>query len=94
MHAEEFLQLQREIERALEQTKMDWENGRRQLEQYQHDVERCSRQLEDASNALRQAHDNVPDIGHDIGKAFFVRPINVPSEPALIHIAVLGSGLG
>ncbi|CZR45511.1 uncharacterized protein FPRO_15313 [Fusarium proliferatum ET1] len=71
LHAEEFLQLQREIERELEQTKMDWENGRRQLEQYQHDVERCSRQLEDASNALRQAHDNVPDIGNDIGKAFF-----------------------
>ncbi|SCN69825.1 uncharacterized protein FFB20_03767 [Fusarium fujikuroi] len=53
LHAEEFLQLQREIERVLEQTKMDWENGRRQLEQYEHDVERCSRQLEDASNALR-----------------------------------------
>ncbi|KAG4263092.1 hypothetical protein FPRO03_10455 [Fusarium proliferatum] len=45
LHAEEFLQLQREIERALEQTKMDWENGR--------------------------PHDNVPDIGNDIGKAFF-----------------------
>ncbi|CVL04152.1 uncharacterized protein FMAN_14754 [Fusarium mangiferae] len=71
LHAEEFLQLQREIERALDQTKMDWENGRCQLEQYQYDVERCSRQLEDASNALRQAHDNVPDIGNDIGKAFF-----------------------
>ncbi|KAF5632508.1 hypothetical protein F25303_9375 [Fusarium sp. NRRL 25303] len=71
LHAEDFLQLQREIERALEQTKTDWENGRRQLEQYQHDVERCSRQLEDASNALRQAHDDVPDIGNDIGKVFF-----------------------
>ncbi|VTT68688.1 unnamed protein product, partial [Fusarium fujikuroi] len=58
LHAEEFLQLQREIERVLEQTKMDWENGRRQLEQYEHDVERCSRQLEDASNAL-QARNRV-----------------------------------
>ncbi|KAL9561010.1 hypothetical protein ACKAV7_014854 [Fusarium commune] len=41
---------------------MDWENGRRQTEQYQQDVERCSRQMEDASNALRQAHDDVPEI--------------------------------
>lgn len=73
---------------------MDWENGRRQLEQYQHNIERSSCQLEDASNALRQAQDNVPDIGNDIGKAFFVRPINLPSEPALIHITVLGTGLG
>ncbi|KAJ9414455.1 hypothetical protein FOXG_12354 [Fusarium oxysporum f. sp. lycopersici 4287] len=49
---------------------MDWENGRRQTEQYQQDVERCSRQMEDASNALRQAHDDVPDIGNQIGVMF------------------------
>ncbi|KAI7766358.1 hypothetical protein LZL87_012596 [Fusarium oxysporum] len=70
LHADEFQQLQREIERALEQTKMDWENGRRQTEQYQQDVERCSRQMDDASNALRQAHDDVPDIGNQIGGMF------------------------
>ncbi|WKT53202.1 hypothetical protein QSH57_003764 [Fusarium oxysporum f. sp. vasinfectum] len=46
---------------------MDWENGRRQTEQYQQDVERYSRQMEDASNALRRAHDDVPDIGNQIG---------------------------
>ncbi|KAG7406347.1 hypothetical protein Forpe1208_v013895 [Fusarium oxysporum f. sp. rapae] len=72
LHADEFQQLQREIERALEQTKMDWENGRRQTEQYQQDVERCSRQMDDASNALRQAHDDVPDIGNQIGGMFSV----------------------
>ncbi|KAF5551214.1 hypothetical protein FMEXI_3330 [Fusarium mexicanum] len=71
LHAEELQQLKREIERASEQTKMDWENSRRQMEQYQEDVARYSRQLEDASNALSQAHDNVPDIGNDIGRAFF-----------------------
>ncbi|EMT69141.1 hypothetical protein FOC4_g10005246 [Fusarium odoratissimum] len=49
---------------------MDWENGRRQTEQYQQDVERYSRQMEDASNALRQAHDDVPDIGNQIGGMF------------------------
>ncbi|KAF4503484.1 hypothetical protein FAGAP_265 [Fusarium agapanthi] len=70
LHAEELQQLQREIERASEKTKMDWENSRSQTEQYQEDVARCSRQMEDASNALRQAHDNVPDIGNDIGRAF------------------------
>ncbi|SCO76202.1 uncharacterized protein FRV6_00414 [Fusarium oxysporum] len=49
---------------------MDWENGRRQTEQYQQDVERYSRQMEDASNALRRAHDDVPDIGNQIGGMF------------------------
>ncbi|KAF5656354.1 hypothetical protein FCIRC_13701 [Fusarium circinatum] len=81
LHAEELQQLQREIERASEQTKMDWENGQRQLEQYQQDVERYSRQMEDASNALSQAHANVPDVGNDIGRAFmFLPPVQAAME--------------
>ncbi|KAF5612377.1 uncharacterized protein FSUBG_1454 [Fusarium subglutinans] len=80
LHAEELQQLQREIERASEQTKMDWENGQRQLEQYQQDVERYSRQMEDASNALSQAHANVPDVGNDIGRAFMFLP---PAQAAM-----------
>ncbi|KAF5620868.1 uncharacterized protein FTJAE_11547 [Fusarium tjaetaba] len=73
LNAEEIQQLQREVERASEQTQMDWENGRRQMEQYQEDVARYSRQLEDASNAYREAHDNARDrdIGNDIGRVFF-----------------------
>ncbi|EWG51918.1 hypothetical protein FVEG_10769 [Fusarium verticillioides 7600] len=71
LNAEEIQQLQREVERASEQTKMDWENGRRQMEQCQEDVARYSRQLEDASNAFREAHDNARDIGNDIGRVFF-----------------------
>ncbi|KAI1066408.1 hypothetical protein LB506_008493 [Fusarium annulatum] len=92
LHAEEFLQLQREIERALEQTKMDWENDRRQLEQYQHYVERCSRQLEDASNALRQVQDNVPDIGNDIGKAFFLPVLQATADALNTQSAALLAG--
>ncbi|KAG5818023.1 hypothetical protein H9Q74_003943 [Fusarium xylarioides] len=74
LHAEELQQLQREIERASEQTTMDWENGQRQLEQYQQDVERYSRQMDAASEALSQLQDNVPDIGNDIGRAFLFLP--------------------
>ncbi|KAF5723704.1 hypothetical protein FMUND_1638 [Fusarium mundagurra] len=74
LHAEELQQLQREIERASEQTTMDWENGQRQSEQYQQDVERYSREMDAASNALSQAQDNVPDIGNDIGRAFLFLP--------------------
>ncbi|TXB96900.1 hypothetical protein FocTR4_00011536 [Fusarium oxysporum f. sp. cubense] len=60
---------------------MDWENGRRQTEQYQQDVERYSRQMEDASNALRQAHDDVPDIGNQIGGMFsFLGPASGEME--------------
>jgi uncharacterized protein YukE len=94
LHAGEFQQLQREIDRALEQTNMDWENGRRQTEQYQQDVERCSRQMEDASNALRQAHDDVPDIGNQIGVMFSVRLINLRSKLALMQVAVFRACLG
>ncbi|RBQ64570.1 hypothetical protein FVER14953_10769 [Fusarium verticillioides] len=71
LNAEEIQQLQREVERASEQTKMDWENGRRQMEQCQEDVARYSRQLEDASDAFRAAYDIVHDISNDIGRVFF-----------------------
>ncbi|KAF5589698.1 hypothetical protein FPCIR_6676 [Fusarium pseudocircinatum] len=71
LNAEEFRQLQREVERASEQTKMDCENGRRQMEQFQEDVARYSRQLDDASNAFREANDNALDIDNDIARAFF-----------------------
>ncbi|KAF5246157.1 hypothetical protein FANTH_6924 [Fusarium anthophilum] len=52
-----------------------WENGQRQLEQYEQDVERYSHQMEEASNALSQAHANVPDVGNDIGRAFMFLPL-------------------
>lgn len=73
---------------------MDWENGRRQTEQYQQDVERCSRQMEDASNAPRQVHDDVPDIGNPIGVMFSVRLINLRSKLALMQVAVFRACLG
>lgn len=90
MNAEELQQLQREVERTSEQTKMDWENGRRQMEQYQEEVARYSRKLEEVSDAFREAHERARDISNDIGGPFFVSLINWPGEPSLIHVTVLG----
>ncbi|KAF9769555.1 hypothetical protein IL306_013019 [Fusarium sp. DS 682] len=69
---DELRQLQREIERALEQTRMDWDNCRRQTEQYQQDVEACARQMDEASDAYRRANEEIPDIGNQIAQGLFL----------------------
>ncbi|KAI8667568.1 HET domain-containing protein [Fusarium sp. Ph1] len=54
---DEMQQLERDIQRALDQTKLEMDAIRQQAEQNQHDVEVWARQQQEAADALQQAQD-------------------------------------
>ncbi|KAH7234918.1 uncharacterized protein BKA55DRAFT_544102 [Fusarium redolens] len=70
LRTDELQQLQREVERALEQIKMEWENSRRQTEQYQHDIDIWRRQLDEATDALSRANEEREFMGGQMGNPF------------------------
>lgn len=72
---DEIQQLQRDVQRALDQTRQEMDAIRQQAEQNQHDVEVCARQQQEAADALQRAEDERENTGREreIGDMFSVR---------------------
>ncbi|EEU39261.1 uncharacterized protein NECHADRAFT_82071 [Fusarium vanettenii 77-13-4] len=72
---DEIQQLQRDVQRALDQTKLEMDAIRQQAEQNQHDVEVWTRQKEEAADALQRAQDERENTAREreIGDIFLVQ---------------------
>ncbi|KAL2682381.1 hypothetical protein Neosp_006831 [[Neocosmospora] mangrovei] len=69
---DEIQQLQRDVQRALDQTRQEMDAIRQRAEQNQHDVEVCARQQQEAADALQRAEDERENTGREreIGNMF------------------------
>ncbi|RSL45988.1 hypothetical protein CEP53_010518 [Fusarium sp. AF-6] len=68
--SDEIKQLQRDIQGALDQTKLEMDAIRHQSERFQRDVEEWTRRQDEASEALQRAQDEREDEGREIVNAF------------------------
>ncbi|RSL68906.1 hypothetical protein CEP54_002580 [Fusarium duplospermum] len=72
LQTDDIQQLQRDVQRALDQNKLEVEANRQQREQNQHDVEVWTRQQQEATDALRRAQAEKDDVLRQIGNAFLL----------------------
>ncbi|RSL93881.1 hypothetical protein CEP52_012979 [Fusarium oligoseptatum] len=72
---DEIKQLPRDIQGALDQTRLEMDAIRHQSERFQRDVEEWTRRQDEASEALQRAQDEREDDGREIVNAFLVQPL-------------------